>query len=217
MRWIVFGLFAALAMAQGTNPKPAPTDYDLHGQSGSLDIGAEYMVHSYSAGEQMFLIQNYLVVEVALYPLMKNDPVQVELGKFSLRVNHKTTLAPDTAEHAAASLKRSPWDAPRTRGMSGGIGLGGIGIPIGQPRPGPVPGSPDDRRPPAPPRAPDADPPGGIDRTPVNPEEILLQTALPDGTHKGAVSGFIFFPYNGKSSSIKSLELEYGSATLKLK
>jgi hypothetical protein len=215
MRWIAMGLFAALAMAQGTKPKPSPTDYDVHGHAGPLDIGAEYMVHSYSAGDQMFLVEKYLVVEVALYPLMKDAPVQVDLGKFSLRLNHKTMIAPDSAAQAAASLKRSSWDAQRTRGMTGGIGIGGIGIPIGQPQP--VPGGPQDRRLPAPRRAPESDPPGGIERRTVSAEEILLETALPEGPHKGAVSGFVFFPFTGKTASIKSLELEYGSATLKLK
>jgi hypothetical protein len=145
---------------------------------------------------------------------MKDDPVQIELAKFNLRINGRTVLTPHTAAQAAASLKRSPWSAPRSRGAMGGIGIGGIQIPIGQPQP--VPGGPQGR-PPAQPRAPEADPPGGIERRQDNPEEILLQTALPEGDHKGAVSGFVFFPFTGKISSIKSLELEYGSATLKLK
>src|SRR5262245_34281798 len=167
MRWTVFLLSAAIVFAQGTKPKPSPTDYDVHGQSGPLDIGAEYMVHSYSAGEQMYLIQNYLVVEVALYPLMKDDPVSIDLRKFSLRLNNKTVLTPHSAAQAAASLTRSPWSMPRSRGAAGGVGIGGINIPIGGQ---PAPGGPQDRRPPQPPRAPDADPPGGIERERDNPD-----------------------------------------------
>ncbi|HEY4362989.1 MAG TPA: hypothetical protein VGN17_18615, partial [Bryobacteraceae bacterium] len=133
---------------------------------------------------------------------------------FSLRLNNRTVLTPQSAAQAAASLTRSPWSTPRSRGAAGGIGIGGISIPIGGQ---PAPGSPQDRRPPQQPRAPDADPPGSIERERDNPQEILIQTALPEGSHKGAVSGFVFFPFTGKTSSIKSLELEYGSATLKLK
>jgi hypothetical protein len=92
MRWTVFCLSTALGFAQGTTPKPAPTDYDVHGQAGPLDIGAEYMVHSFSSGEQMFLAERCLVVEVALYPVMKNDPVNIDLSRFSLRLNHKTMI-----------------------------------------------------------------------------------------------------------------------------
>jgi hypothetical protein len=216
MRWIGFLLSAVLAFAQGTTPKPTATEYDVHGQAGPLDIGAEYMVHSYSSGEQMFIVENYLVVEVALYPLMKDDVVEIALNKFGLRVNHKALIVPHTAAQAAASLRPSPWQTQQNRSRaSGGIGGGPIDIGMGQPRP--VPGSPQDRRLPAPPRAPDADPPGGIERQQVNPDEILLQTALPEGVHKGKVSGFVFFPYGGKTSSLKSVELEYGSVTLKLK
>ena len=215
MRWIVFCLSAALSFAQGTTPKPAPTDYEVHGQAGPLDIGAEYMVHSFSNGEQMFIVENYLVVEVALYSVMKADPVNVDLSRFNLRLNRKTLLSAQSAAQAAASLKQSPWQQQRPSRVNGGIGAGGIDIGMGQPRP--VPGSPQDRRLPAPPRAPDADPPGRITREKVSAEDVLLRTALPEGPHNGKVSGFVYFPFTGKTSSIKSLDLVYESATLKLK
>jgi hypothetical protein len=35
--------------------------------------------------------------------------------------------------------------------------------------------------------------------------------------HRGAVSGFLYFAYQGKTSSIKSLELMYEAAVLKLR
>ena len=220
MRWTVLCLstalgFAQLGFAQGTTPKPAPTDYEVHGQSGPLDVGAEYMVHSFSSGEQMFLAERYLVVEVALYPLMKSDPVNVDLSRFSLRLNHKTMIPAQPAAHAAASLKQSPWQYQQPGRVSGGVGAGPIDIGMGQPRP--VPGSPQDRRMPSPPRAPDADPPGGITREKISAEDVLLRTALPEGPHTGKVSGFVYFPFTGKSSSIKSLDLVYDGATLKLK
>src|SRR3954452_12909193 len=120
MRWIVVCLSTALAFAQGTTPKPAPTDYDVHGQAGPLDIGAEYMVHSYSSGEQMYLAERYLVVEVALYPVMKNGPVTVDLSRFSLRLNHKTMIPAQPAAQAAASVKpRSPWEYQQPSRVSG--------------------------------------------------------------------------------------------------
>jgi hypothetical protein len=51
----------------------------------------------------------------------------------------------------------------------------------------------------------------------VKPEEVLVQTALPAGLHKGAVSGFLFFAWRGKTSSIKTLELLWNDAVLKLR
>src|SRR5437660_9533749 len=157
MRWIVvLCLSTTLGFAQGTTPKPAPTDYDVHGQSGALDIGAEYMVHSFSSGEEMFLAERYLVVEVALYPVMKNDPVQVDLRQFSLRINNKTMIPAQPAANAAASLRQSPYMYRQPGRMSGSAGGGPIDVGVGQPRP--VPGSPQDRRMPGPPRTPQSDP-----------------------------------------------------------
>ena len=211
MRWIAFCLSTALAFAQGTRPKPSPTDYDVHVMAGPVDIGAEYMVHSYSSGEQMFLAERYLVVEVAIYPPLKDDPVTIDLAKFGLRLNHKTLLHADPPAQAAASLQQSPWAVQQPSRVSGGIGVGPIGVPIGQ-SPYPQTG-----RYPNPPRAPEPDPPGGIERTRVSPEEVLLNTALPAGPHKGPVSGFLYFPFTGKPGSLKSVELVYDSVTLKLK
>ena len=224
-------LGAALSFAQGTTPKPAPSDYDVHLSAGTLDLGAEYMVHSFSNGEQMFLAERFLVVEFAIYPVMKTDEVTVDFAKFGLRLNHKTLLPAIAAAQVANSLKQQPWSMQGQPGMNGGIGAGPIDVPIGQgPRQdtgqypgqgtGQYPGNgpyPQDRRRPNPPRAPEPDPPGGIQRTRVSAEEVLLQTALPPGPHKGPVSGFVYFYFTGKPSSLKSVELDYGGVTLKLK
>src|SRR5437879_6083325 len=129
MRWIVFCLSISLAVAQGTKPKPAPSDYEVQGMAGPLDVGAEYMVHSLSSGEQMDLAERHLVVEVALYPVMKGDPVNVDLGLFSLRLNGKTMIPAHHAAQAAASLRQSRW-LPRMPGSSGGMG-GGPDIGMG--------------------------------------------------------------------------------------
>ena len=222
MRWITVCLsialvFVQMALAQGTTPKPVSTEYDVHGQAGTLDIGAEYMVHSFSSGEQMYLAERYLVVEVALYPVMKNDPVQVDLSKFSLRLNHKTMIQAQPAAQAAASLRQSPYMYQQPGRVSGSAGGGPIDIGMGQPRP--VPGSPQDRRMPSPPRAPQSDPANnaGVEREKVSAEDVLLRTALPVGPHTGKVSGFVYFPYTGKGSSIKSVDLVFDGTTLKLK
>jgi hypothetical protein len=213
MRLAFILLAAALAHAQGTKTKPAPADYDVYVSDGPLDIGAEYMVHSFSNGEQMFIAEQFLVVEVAFYPLMKGDEVNVDYKKFGLRLNHKTLLAPVPPAQVADALRQSPWfnQQPQT-GLNGNVGGGPLDIPGGGGNP-----YPPTRRAPAPPRAPDADPPGGIERTQVSAEEVLRQTALPPGPHKGPVSGFVYFFYKGKPSSLKAVELDYDGLTLKLK
>jgi hypothetical protein len=215
MRYTLFLYAAALASAQGTNPKPAPEEYPVHADAGSIAVGAEFMVHSFSRGEQTFIAQDYLVVEVAVFP--KGEIVRVEPVKFSLRVNgRKIALMPQTPAMVAASLNHSEWQ--QRPGATADLGMGGVGVGLGHPRQtSPFPGAPPQSRLPRSPRAPDADNPSGVEKEQVRPEELVVQTALPEGAHRGAVSGFLYYAYKGKTSSIKSLELLYEGAVLKLR
>ena len=100
MRRAVF-LFAAIAAAQaptptiyelGTTPKPKAEDYDVHAKAGEFEIGAEFMGHSFSGGEAMYIARDYLTVEVGLYPAKdtsgKAKPFDVNLGEFWLSNEH---------------------------------------------------------------------------------------------------------------------------------
>jgi hypothetical protein len=218
LRWLLLLPFAGLAFAQGTTPKPRPEAYDVHAQAGSLALGAEFMVHSFGAGEQTFIAEDYLVVEVALFP-PKGESIDVEPAKFALRFNgKKSVLFAQSPSMVAASLNHPEWRYRQGRGATADLGVGGVNVGLGHPGQGsPFPGAPQSRQP-APPRAPDAGAPGGLDpKEPVKPEEVLIQTALPAGPHKGPVSGFIFFAWRGKTSSIKTLELLWNDAVLKLR
>jgi len=215
MRCLLLLCAASLACAQGTTPKSTPEDYPAHATVGTVPVGAEFMVHSFSRGEQMFIAPDYLVVEVALFP-PKGQTVRVEPLQFSLRINgKKALLLPQAPDSVAASLHHPEWQqGPR---MDAGIGMGGIGVGTGQPRQtAPFPGGTTSRLP-QPPRAPDADNPAGIERETVKPEQLLVETALPGGDHRGPVSGFLYFAYRGKIGSIKSLELLFEGAVLKLR
>jgi hypothetical protein len=216
MRCIVFLYAAAVAFAQGTTPKPTPEEYPVHADAGSIAVGAEFMVHSFSRGEQTFIAQDYLVVDVALFP-PKGQGVDVEPGKFSLRINGKRiALMAQAPAMVAASLNHREWQ--QRPGATADIGMGGVGIGLGHPRQtAPFPGAPPESRLPQPPRSPDANNPSGVEKEQVKPEELVVQTALPEGVHRGAVSGFLYFAYKGKTSSIKSLELLYEGAVLKLR
>ena len=199
----------------GTTPKATAEEYPLHAIVARDDIGAEYMVHSFSEGEQMFIAENYLVVEVALFP-PKGESVGVEVGKFALRVNgKKAMLMAQNPSMVAASLQHRDWQTPR--GPVADLGLGGINVGLGRPRTqAPFPGGSDPNRLPNPPRAPDGDSPVPPKEV-VKPEELLMQTALPDGPHHGAVSGFLYFAWQGKASAIKSIDLLYDGVTLKMR
>lgn len=51
----------------------------------------------------------------------------------------------------------------------------------------------------------------------MKPEELVVQTALPEGSRRGPVSGYLYFAYKGKTASIKTLELLYEDAVLRLR
>ena len=84
--------------------------------------------------------------------------------------------------------------------------------------PGQYPGSPPPGSRMPVPQPPPRDRSAGIPKTErVKPEELMIQTAMPEGEHQSAVSGYLYFPYSGKIKSIKTLELLYGDAVLKLR
>ncbi len=223
MRYLAILLTVAAGLAQtdrpkifteGTPPKASASEYPITGHWASLDLGADYLVHSFGTGEQMYMAENFLVVEIALFP-EKGESVTVEYGPFQLQINgKKTLLAPLAPAFAASNLNRR--DRYQSGGPMAGINLGGIGIGTGGQRGGQQgpggPGGPDDRRLPSPPRTDD-----GELKPIVRAEDILIRTALPAGTFKGPVSGFLYFPYDGKASSVKTAELWFHDVALKLK
>ena len=217
MRWILcVACFAAPAFGQGAEPKPRAEDYDVHARAKQIALGAEFMVHSFSGEGQTFIAEDYLVVEVALYP-PKGESVTIHSGAFSLRINgKKPVLTPQTPTMVAAAIERPEWrQGPR---MEAEGGVGNTGVILGRPVPSQIPGGPSQRRLPTPPRAPAPDAPGGIERpAPVRADDLVVKTALPEGEYRGPVSGFLYFAYKGKISSIKSLDLLYEDAVLKLR
>jgi hypothetical protein len=207
-------LAGALSAQYGTATKASPQDYPARAKLEKLSIGAEYLVHSFSSGRQMFIAKDYLVVEVALFPA-NGQILLVNTGDFSLRVNgRKQALLPQGAEIVANSLKVPDRDT----GLHPVASLGPI--VLGQPTPVErFPGDPNAQTRRLPP-VPEDNPSGQDQEPPVKAEELVVQAALPAGEHRGPTSGFLYFPYRGKVSRIRSLELIFaspgGSATLPL-
>jgi hypothetical protein len=215
MRPLLLLGIAGAVFAQGTTPKPAPEDYPVHGQARSAVVGAEFMVHSFSAGEQTYIVKGYLVLEVALYP-PKGQNVDVHSGNFVLHMNgRKQEFLPQSPSVVAATLAHPEWADDRRLTVDGQAGP--VGISTGQTRPAQIPGMPIPGQPTPLPRAPRDNPSGLPPREQVQPAQLLLDSALPQGEHHGPVSGFLYFAYSGKISAIKSLELRYEDVTLKLR
>ena len=225
MRYLLLLCVSGLIFGQGTETKPKVEAYEVHAQAKNAAIGAEYMVHSYSRGEQMFIAKDFLIVEVALFP-PKGTTVTVQLSDFALRINgKKETLVAAAPQAVVAYMQHPEWNPPRQGPRAeAGAGAGNVGVMVGGPpvNPNPYPGSqmPPQNRIPNPTYPPVDIPkenPGGVKIEPVDPSELLLQTAIEEGPHRWPTSGFLFFPYRGKTTAIKSLELLYQDAVLKLR
>jgi hypothetical protein len=217
MRYLLLLLCTVILLFGGTETKPKVEDYEVHAQAKNIAIGAEYTVHSFSRGEQMFIANDYLVVEVALFP-PKETPIDVLRGDFSLRINKRDLLDAAEPKLVVADMEHPEWKPPRD-GLhaEGAAGLGNVGVVINPPQanPSPFPGSRTSG--PPPPIEIPKDNPSGLTKQQVDPSTLLLATALEEGQHHAPFSGFLYFPYRGNLKSIKTLELLYRDTVLKLR
>jgi len=213
-------LAVALLYSQGTTPKQSPSDYPVHATVGNLTLAAEYLVHAIPAAEGSYFTNDYLVIEASFFgPHL--TPVKMSAEHFTLRINgQKSPLLTQAPGIVGASLKYPDWEQRPTLTASAGAGNGQIilGRPVPVER---FPGDPNARRGPAPPRVPESENPSGQAKEPPMPvEERIQRSALPEGEHIVPSGGLLFFPFKGKTKSIRSLELLYdgsaGKVSLKL-
>ena len=209
LRCAVLFAAAACSFAQGTTTRAKAADYPVHVQAAGLELAAEYLVHSLPTSRGVFFVNDYLVIEVAAFPISKTSSA-ISAQNLTLRINgRKTALLTQAPGMVAASLKYPDWEQPRS--VTAQAGLGDTGVILGRPRaterfPGDP--TPQQGRLPAPPRVPDDTRPSAAEREPEVPIDKLCQSlALPEGAFEGPVSGYVFFPFRGKTKSIHSLEL----------
>lgn len=216
--WLSLALLSAFCLRGQTEHKDKATDYPVHAMAGKVAIGADYLIHSIPAGNQTFVAEDYLVVEVAVFPAPA-QPVTIAGNTFALRLNGKKFPLPsEPPGFVAASLKYPDWEQHPTAVASGGVG--NAGVTIGPPPVARFPGDPTANRPPVP-QVPSPEEQNGVERSdPESAEQVIARTALLEGPAYHPVSGFLYFHYRGKIQSLKSIELIYqsndGSVTLKL-
>ncbi len=216
MRYLLL-LCSIFLLFGGTETKPKVDDYEVHAKTNNIAIGAEYTVHSFSRGEQMFIANDYLVVEVALFP-PKETTFEVIRGDFSLRINGRKDLDAAEPKLVVAQMEHPEWQPPRD-GLhaEGGGSIGNVGVVINAPQANPNPFPTSRTSGPPPPVEIPKDNPSGVTKQQVDPSTLLLATALEEGQHHAPISGFLYFPYRGNLKSIKTLELLYHDAVLKLR
>src|ERR1700683_1691005 len=77
---------------QGTEPQAKAEDYEAHAKAGTVEIGAEFMVRSFSRGNAMYIANGYVTVEVALYA-PKGESVEIGYLDFQLRIERQEANA----------------------------------------------------------------------------------------------------------------------------
>jgi hypothetical protein len=217
---VATALFSIGCAFSQTTPKEKAADYPVHGTDGRTAIAAEYLVHSIPAGTRTFIAPDYLVVEVAIFPVL-GEPIEISTSTFTLRLNgKKEVISAEGPGFVAASVKYPDWEPRKNVEVQGG--MGDAGVTLGRPPVvGRFPGdpAPQQSRLPRAPTAPDDR--NGIEKEePARAEDVIAQKALPEGAAEKPVSGYVYFRYRGKVKSIKTLELIYngksGPVPLKL-
>lgn len=192
----------------GTKPRATAADYPVHIETPAASVGAEFMVRSFGRDTDTFITERFLTVEVAIYPVNRK-PVPVSNTRFTLRINgKKEVIFSVPPSMVAASLKYSDWD------QRGGLEAQAGPISMGGNRPSSrFPGDTRSQQGRYPPPGQAPGDPAPVEKVPVLPEELVDQVALGEGETPYPVSGYIYFPYSGKTKSIKSLELIYNDGS----
>ena len=194
-------------MVAQNDPARKASEYPVHAAWPDFDIGAEYMLHSIPAENGEIFARDYLVVEVAIYP--EKRPVSMSSARFALRMNgKKDVVLSQTPGFVAASLKYPDWEErPAVVAQAGPL-------IIGRPQhTGRFPGDPGDRQARLPlPRDQDGTDAAGQPKEQYSVDQLVARAALPEGEIRVPKKGALFFPFRGKTKSVRSLELLYEDA-----
>jgi hypothetical protein len=203
VRFAIASAALLLALRAQDPPRSKASDYPAHDTLPTMEIGAEYLVHSIPGERGGYFAKEYLVVEVAIFPAGKNG-LKISSGSFTLRINHKSTLIAQASGMVAAALKYPDWEQrPQMTAQAGPL-------IYGAPQSGRFPGDPTQPRPLPTPKVPDQSDSGNVEKQRDVPiDEAIAHAALPEGITREPVKGCLFFRFEGKLKSIKSLDLIY--------
>jgi len=194
----------------GLPVRATPADYQVVALAGKVSIAAEFTGHAIPNAQEPLQSEDYVAVEVALFG-PAGERLVITASDFSLRLNGKKEALPSQPFGLVARQIKDPEWVPEEGGSSGprsktafSGSAGGASAGSGR-----QPGDP----PPPPPK-----PPIELLR---NWQQRVARAALAEGDRALPQAGLLFFPYRGKTESIKSIELVYagpaGNAVLKLR
>ncbi len=201
IRAFALGVLTALSLcaqppvpneAQGIPVRTAPADYQAKVQVGAITIAGDFVGHAVPTAQGPLSTEDYVVIEIAFF-----GPPEARLKltweDFSVRINGKKMATPGHQFGLVLkSLKDPEWIPPTTEGKeSKGSINGGGGGAQGDPKP-------------LPPKMP----------FPLRRamEQKVQKASLAEGDRPLPQAGLIFFPYRGKDTSIRTVELIYAGA-----
>ena len=211
MRTLAIWLILTSAPVLGIEPRKSAADYPAHASSAAGSLGAEYVGRFIVQDGESHQTGNYVAVEVGFFPASE-APVALRGSDFLLRVNgSKQLVYPQYAGLVAGAIRHPEWET--RRGLEAGGGLGGADVVIGRPRrTSRFPGDPTSDLPARIPTEPDRQ---GVSEPRQDPLEMTARAitaqALTEGPARGDRAGYIYFIYKKKLSTLKKLELVWGS------
>jgi hypothetical protein len=179
--------------SEGVPPRATPADYQAHAPAGTLTVAAEFLGHSVPTPQGTYNTEDYVAVEAALFG-PPQARLKISFDDFSVRINEKKMPVPSQPFGAIfRSLKDPEWAPPDQEESKSKTSLntGGQGNKNDSP-PAPV------------------HMPLELQRA---MEQHVQKVALPEGDRALPQAGLIFFPYRGKATGIRSIELTYASPT----
>jgi hypothetical protein len=185
--------------AEGIPPRAAPTDYQFHGQAGTLTVAAEFTGHAIATPESTLMTEDYVAIETAVYG-PADTKMNLSRDQFSLRLNGKKALLASQPYGLVVKTLKDPEIEPTAAETKSKTSVNAGG------------GQQADNSPPPPFRVPDN----------VRREwgQRLQRESLPEGERVLPQAGLIYFPFHGKTEKLQSIELIYtgpsGSVTLAL-
>ena len=109
MRLLLTTALTAVLWADGAVPRKSAADYPAHGELPTFSMGGEYLAHSVPGEGHTIVVEDYLVVELGLFPT--GAPIKIPPAGFSLRINSaKRVVPPQPPEMVGASLQN--WMMP---------------------------------------------------------------------------------------------------------
>ncbi|HWF09937.1 MAG TPA: hypothetical protein VG297_15825 [Bryobacteraceae bacterium] len=192
---VLFGVAAAQVVnpAKPLPPRATAGDYRASAQAGKVTIAADFAGHGIPTADAVYSTEDYILVEIGIFG-PSDARVNLSYKDFSLRVNGKKALLPaQPYESAFHSLKDPEWIPPEPAASKSKTSVGGGG---------------------------QNDPPAAPAKMPIGMqlamERKVKMASLAEGERPLPEAGLVFFSFNGKIESLRSIELIYNGAAGKV-